>query len=70
MKEQIGKIVNNPTYVAFNPNQESIEYIKEFIDNKEHVLVAVRVTTSGVWFARTLFIMTERKKNILKQRIC
>lgn len=26
---QISDIINNPTYVAKNPNQDSIEYIQE-----------------------------------------
>ena len=64
----IPKIINNPTYVAKNPNQGSIEYIKEYRINKEHVLVAVRVSNSGKLFARTLFIMTDKKKNIYLQR--
>ena len=60
----ISEIITYPTYVAKNPNQGSIEYIKEFKINNEFVLVAVRITNKGVMFAKTLFIMTERKKNI------
>ncbi len=58
----IEDIINNPTYVALNPNQNSIEYIKEYKIDDEFVLVAVRVTNNGTMFARTLFVMTERKK--------
>lgn len=57
-------IINNPTYVAKNPKQNSIEYIKEYKVNNDLVLVAVRATSNNVLFARTLFIMSERKKNI------
>ena len=40
------------------------EYIKEYkIDNK-FILLAVRVSSKGTLFAKTLFTMTERKKNI------
>lgn len=60
----ISNIVNNPTYVARNPNQDSIEYIKEYKINSEFVLVAVRISNKGTMFAKTLFTMTERKKNI------
>ncbi len=62
--QDISNIVNNPTYVARNPNQDSIEYIKEYKIDNEFVLVAVRITNKGTMFARTLFTMTERKKNI------
>jgi len=65
--KDIQEIIKNPTYVAKNPNQGSIEYIKEYrIDNK-FVLVAVRISNKGTMFAKTLFTMTERKKNIYLQ---
>ena len=62
--QDIFNIVNNPTYVAKNPNQNSIEYIKEYKINNEFVLVAVRISNKNTMFARTLFTMTERKINI------
>lgn len=62
--ENIEDIINNPTYVAKNPNQGSIEYIKEYKVNNDFVLVAVRISSQGTMFAKTLFTMTERKKNI------
>ena len=62
--KDIEDIIENPTYIAKNPNQESIEYIKEYKINNEFVLVAVRISKKGTMFAKTLFTMTERKKNI------
>lgn len=62
--QNIQDIIENPTYVARNPNQGSIEYIKEYKVNNEFVLVAVRISNKGTMFAKTLFTMTERKKNI------
>lgn len=62
--KDISNIINNPTYVAKNPKQDSIEYIKEYKINNEFILVAVRITNKGTMFARTLFKMTERKKDI------
>lgn len=62
--KDIQKIIKNPTYVAKNPKQDSIEYIKEYKIDNEFVLVAVRITNKGMLFARTLFTMTDRKKNI------
>ena len=61
---RIKEIINEPTYVSKNPNQGSIEYIKEYYENNDLVLVAVRLTNRNKLFARTLFIMSERKKNI------
>ena len=60
----ISDIIKSPTYVAKNPNQGSLEYIKEYKLNNDFVLVAVRLSNKGTWFAKTLFVMTERKKNI------
>jgi hypothetical protein len=54
-------IINNPTYVAKHPKKDSIEYIKVFTNGDEHVLVAVRATTRGSIFARTLFVMDPEK---------
>ena len=60
----IKEIINNPTYVARNPNQGSIEYIKEYKLNDDFVLVAVRISNKGTMFVKTLFTMSERKKDI------
>lgn len=62
--KDIEDIINNPTYVAKNPNQGSIEYIKEYKLDNDFVLVAVRISNKGTMFAKTLFRMTEKKKNI------
>lgn len=60
--EHIEDIIENPTYICKHPNKSSIEYVKEYVDaNNEHVLVAVRATTKGTLFARTLFIMDFEK---------
>jgi hypothetical protein len=53
----IDGIIANPHYVAPHPDG-SIQYIKEFDDR---VLVAVRTTTRGKLFARTLFVMSDVK---------
>ena len=62
--KDIKEIINNPTYVARNPNQGSIEYIREYKVDNEFVLVAVRISNKGTMFVKTLFTMTERKKDI------
>lgn len=62
--KDIQEIIKKPTYVARNPNQGSIEYIKEYKIEGEFVLVAVRISNKGTMFAKTLFTMTERKRDI------
>lgn len=62
--KDIQEIIKRPTYVARNPNQGSIEYIKEYKIEDEFVLVAVRISNKGTMFAKTLFTMTESKKDI------
>ena len=62
--KKIKEIINKPTYVALNPNQGSIEYIKEYKIDNEFILVSVRISNKGTMFAKTLFKMTERKKDI------
>ena len=66
--KNISNIIKEPTYVAKNPIQGSIEYIKEYKADNEYILVAVRITNKGNMFARTMFKMTERKKNIYLQK--
>ena len=62
--KDIENIIKNPTYIAKNPNKGSIEYIKEYKINNDYILLAVRISNKGTLFAKTLFKMTERKKNI------
>ena len=62
--KDIKEIISNPTYVAKNPNQGSIEYIKEYKKDDDLVLVAVRISNKGTMFVKTLFAMSERKKDI------
>ena len=66
--KDIQEIIENPTYVAKNPNQGSIEYIKEYVIDNAFILVAVRISNNGTMFAKTLFKITERKKNIYLQK--
>ena len=54
-------IINNPTYLARNEKKKSIEFIKEYKIDNEYVLVAVRVSSRNVHFARTMYVMAEEK---------
>lgn len=60
----IKEIILKPTYIARNPKQGSIEYIKEYMVDDELVLVAVRASNKRTMFVKTLFTMSENKKNI------
>ena len=62
--KDIENILNFPTYVARNPNLNSVEYIKEYNCNNDFVLVAVRISNQGSMFAKTVFKITKRKKEI------
>lgn len=57
----IEDIINNPTYLARNEKKQSIEFIKRYKVDNEYVLVAVRVSSRNVHFARTMYIMADEK---------
>ena len=57
---QIAEILNYPDYVGVNPTDGSIQFIKVF-DRK--VAVAVRVSTSGQYFARSIYALLEGQFN-------
>lgn len=59
---KIKEIIEKPTYLARNEKKNSIEFIKRYkTKNNEYVLVAVRVSGSGVHFARTMYVMSNEK---------
>jgi hypothetical protein len=66
----IKNVLSSPDYVALHPTNGSIQYIKIF---DRHVVVAVRVSGKGSFFARTIFEMNPgkveqyRKRNALKK---
>ena len=52
----IEDIINNPTYLARNEKKKSIEFIKRYKVDNNYVLVAVRVSSNNVHFARTMYV--------------
>ena len=58
--EAIPLIINNPDYVGYNKNNNSIEYIKR-ID--ELTLVAIRIKQKGDLFLRSLYPISQIKLN-------
>lgn len=50
----ISEIIAEPDYVGINPSDNSIGFVKEYLVSGEYVRVAVRVTTKGQYFAKSL----------------
>lgn len=59
--EKIEEIIKEPTYLARNEKKKSIEFIKQYKINNRFVLIAVRVSSNNVHFARTMYIMADEK---------
>lgn len=60
--DKLSEIINTPDYVGKHPHNNSIELVKEFIIQEKHyVKVAVRITSNGILFARTLYTLNESK---------
>lgn len=54
----IHEIISNPDYVGINPSDSSIAYVKEYFVASEYVKIAVRVTTKGTYFAKSLHALS------------
>lgn len=69
----IGLIINSPDYVGINPKDSSILFVKLYKTDAEYIRVAVKITSKGKLFAKTLHSLstcnTERylKKGTLKK---
>lgn len=62
----ISHIISNPDYVGLNSKDNSIEFTKEYIINNEFVKVAVRISASNVYYARSLYVLnSNRVKNFI-----
>ena len=54
----IGLIINSPDYVGLSPKDSSILFVKLYEINGEYVRVAVRITTNGKCYAKTLHLLS------------
>lgn len=54
----IMNIISSPNYVGINPSDDSISFVKLYQTNEEYVRVAVRITTKGNAFARSLHLLS------------
>lgn len=61
-------IISNPDYVGKNKKDNSIEFTKDYFINNEFVKVAVRVSTNGIYYARSLYVLnSNRVDNFIKK---
>ena len=67
--DYISLILSTPDYVGANPSDQSIEYVREFqIDEHEYVKVAVRISLSGRYYARPLYVLNpNRVRNFIQK---
>lgn len=69
----IGFIINSPDYVGLSPKDNSILFVKLYEIQGEYIRVAVRITSGGKYYAKTLHLLstcnTERyiEKGTLKK---
>ena len=54
----IGLIISSPDYVGLNPKDASILFVKLYEVNGEYVRVAVRITSGGKCYAKTLHLLS------------
>ena len=64
----IEHIISTPDYVGKNIKDNSIEFTKEYLIDGEFVKVAVRVSSSGIFYARSMYILNpNRVRNFIKK---
>ena len=54
----IKDILKQPDYVGINPHDNSVMYVKEYVDCGEFIRVGVKISCSGMYFARTLHLLS------------
>ncbi len=59
--KELENILKEPDYVGQNPSDGSIEYVKEFKIDSEYVKVAVRLSRSERYFARSLYVLNNNR---------
>ncbi|MDE6750965.1 MAG: hypothetical protein K2K21_18155 [Lachnospiraceae bacterium] len=56
--KDIGMIINFPDYVGLNPKDGSILFVKLYKIDDEYIRVAVKITSEGKCFAKTLHLLS------------
>lgn len=58
----ITTILSSPDYIAYNQNDNSLEYVKEFQIDNEFVKVAVKASNAGQqYYARTIYVLNNNR---------
>lgn len=67
--KQLNNILESPDYIGKNPNNGSLEYIKEL--NGHYVKVAIRMSKSKKWLIRSMYSTRENrlKSHLEKQTL-
>lgn len=55
---EIGVIIEKPDYVGLNPKDHSILFVKMYKLENEYIRVAVRITSTGKCYAKTLHLLS------------
>lgn len=58
---ELVNILAHPDYVGRNPSDGSIEYVKEYLVDGDYVKVAVRLSQSDRYYARSLYVLNNRR---------
>lgn len=64
--KELQNIIANPDYVGKNSKDDSIEFTKEYCIEGEYVKVAVRISVSNIFYARSIYVLNpNRVKNFI-----
>lgn len=65
---EIQNILEYPDFVGLNPKDNSIEYVKNFLIDNKYVKVAVRISKSNKYYARSLYVLNKKRtENFIKK---
>jgi hypothetical protein len=59
--DQIHEIITDPDYVGINPSDTSLEFVKKIGTDEDYVKVAVRISSQGKHFARSLYVLNTNR---------
>lgn len=58
---EIPHILDSPDYVGINTKDNSVEFVKEYKQDNDFLKVAVRVSISGKYYARSIYILNSNR---------
>lgn len=64
--DNIESILDSPDYFGKNPKDDSVEFVKEYRIDGDYVKVAVRISSGGMYYARSLYVLNpNRTRNFI-----